>query len=75
MGPGGWSGEGQVGLGRWSGSQAEGSNPAIVALCVWGSAQGDNSLTWSVYLENWALPGSDAKALRKMLWHQDPDHV
>lgn len=42
---------GQVCLGRWNGSQAMGPNPAVVTLCVWGSAQGYSSLTWSVYLE------------------------
>lgn len=44
-----------------------GPNPGKVAVCVWRSAQGYNSLAQSAYLEVWGLPGTDAQALRKML--------
>lgn len=54
-------------MGRWRGSQVIGPNPGKVAVCVWRSAQGYNSLTPSAYLEVWGLPGTDAQALRKML--------
>ena len=54
-------------MGRGRGSQVIGQNPAEVAVCVWGSVQGYNSLIQTAYLEVWGLPRTDAQALRKML--------